>query len=143
MASSGIKRIGILTAGGDCPGLNVVIRVVAKAAIQAVKEGPNDTWAAKITTIATSRETWHVQLSWPNLAFRSQRRHCPPPGFPSSALVLLPGGWRHSNSFFAMSPQTPAWLSYWCRTLTPTTPACLPKSCNARPPCRWLKHWIR
>ena len=29
-----MKRIGILTAGGDCPGLNAVIRVVAKAAHQ-------------------------------------------------------------------------------------------------------------
>jgi len=28
-----IQRIGILTGGGDCPGLNAVIRVVAKAAI--------------------------------------------------------------------------------------------------------------
>lgn len=28
-----ISRIGILTGGGDCPGLNAVIRVVAKAAI--------------------------------------------------------------------------------------------------------------
>ncbi len=35
MASNGSKlhRIGILTGGGDCPGLNAVIRVVAKAAI--------------------------------------------------------------------------------------------------------------
>ena len=29
----GIKRIGILTGGGDCPGLNAVIRAVAKTAI--------------------------------------------------------------------------------------------------------------
>jgi 6-phosphofructokinase 1 len=29
-----MKRIGILTAGGDCPGLNAVIRVLAKAAHQ-------------------------------------------------------------------------------------------------------------
>ena len=28
-----IKRIGILTGGGDCPGLNAVIRAVAKTAI--------------------------------------------------------------------------------------------------------------
>jgi len=28
-----IKKIGILTAGGDCPGLNAVIRVIVKAAI--------------------------------------------------------------------------------------------------------------
>ena len=42
----------------------------AKAGIQAVKEGPNDTWAAKITTIAIGRETWNVQLSWPDLAFK-------------------------------------------------------------------------
>ena len=28
-----IHRIGILTGGGDCPGLNAVIRVVTKAAI--------------------------------------------------------------------------------------------------------------
>ncbi len=28
-----VKRIGILTAGGDCPGLNAVIRAVAKTAI--------------------------------------------------------------------------------------------------------------
>lgn len=30
-----IKRIGILTGGGDCPGLNAVIRAVTKAAINA------------------------------------------------------------------------------------------------------------
>ncbi len=28
------KRIGIVTGGGDCPGLNTVIRAVAKAATQ-------------------------------------------------------------------------------------------------------------
>ena len=33
MAKSAIKRIGILTGGGDCPGLNAVIRAVARAAI--------------------------------------------------------------------------------------------------------------
>ncbi|MFA4982094.1 MAG: ATP-dependent 6-phosphofructokinase [Candidatus Omnitrophota bacterium] len=32
-----IKRIGILTAGGDCPGLNVVIRAVVKIAVDAYK----------------------------------------------------------------------------------------------------------
>ncbi len=31
--SETLKRIGILTGGGDCPGLNAVIRAVAKAAI--------------------------------------------------------------------------------------------------------------
>src|SRR5215510_16319166 len=29
-----VKRIGIITGGGDCPGLNAVIRAVAKAAAQ-------------------------------------------------------------------------------------------------------------
>ena len=29
-----IKRIGILTGGGDCPGLNPVIRAVVKTAIE-------------------------------------------------------------------------------------------------------------
>jgi len=33
MSSANIKRIGILTGGGDCPGLNAVIRAVAKTAI--------------------------------------------------------------------------------------------------------------
>ncbi|MDD5496573.1 MAG: ATP-dependent 6-phosphofructokinase [Candidatus Omnitrophica bacterium] len=33
MGKSRIRKIGILTAGGDCPGLNAVIRAVAKAAI--------------------------------------------------------------------------------------------------------------
>ena len=28
-----LKRIGILTAGGDCPGLNAAIRGVGKAAL--------------------------------------------------------------------------------------------------------------
>ncbi|MFQ5462562.1 MAG: 6-phosphofructokinase [Phycisphaerae bacterium] len=32
-ASASVKRIGILTGGGDCPGLNAVIRAVTKAAI--------------------------------------------------------------------------------------------------------------
>ncbi len=34
MASSKINRIGILTGGGDCPGLNAVIRAVVKTADQ-------------------------------------------------------------------------------------------------------------
>ena len=29
-----VKRIGILTAGGDCPGLNAAIRAVGKAALR-------------------------------------------------------------------------------------------------------------
>src|SRR5262245_2529571 len=33
MAKSSIHRIGILTGGGDCPGLNAVIRAVAKTAM--------------------------------------------------------------------------------------------------------------
>ena len=33
MSPSQIKRIGILTGGGDCPGLNAVIRAVAKTAM--------------------------------------------------------------------------------------------------------------
>lgn len=32
MIKSGIQRIGVLTAGGDCPGLNAVIRAVVKTA---------------------------------------------------------------------------------------------------------------
>ena len=34
MASRSRKRIGLLTGGGDCPGLNAAIRAVAKTAIQ-------------------------------------------------------------------------------------------------------------
>ncbi|MBK8271118.1 MAG: 6-phosphofructokinase [Planctomycetes bacterium] len=34
MPAQSIKRIGILTGGGDCPGLNAVIRAVTKTAIQ-------------------------------------------------------------------------------------------------------------
>jgi len=33
MAGESIKRIGVLTGGGDCPGLNAVIRAVVKTAI--------------------------------------------------------------------------------------------------------------
>ncbi|HNQ24818.1 MAG TPA: ATP-dependent 6-phosphofructokinase [Phycisphaerae bacterium] len=33
MSTERIQRIGVLTGGGDCPGLNTVIRVVTKAAI--------------------------------------------------------------------------------------------------------------
>ncbi len=33
MSPSSIRRIGILTGGGDCPGLNAVIRAVAKTAM--------------------------------------------------------------------------------------------------------------
>lgn len=33
-AASKIQRIGVLTAGGDCPGLNAVIRAVVKSAVQ-------------------------------------------------------------------------------------------------------------
>ncbi len=33
MAKIGIKRLGIVTGGGDCPGLNAVIRAVAKSAM--------------------------------------------------------------------------------------------------------------
>jgi phosphofructokinase-like protein len=34
MSNSTIRRIGVLTAGGDCPGLNAVIRAVVKTAIR-------------------------------------------------------------------------------------------------------------
>jgi len=34
MAHSSVKRIGIVTAGGDCPGLNAVIRAVVKSALR-------------------------------------------------------------------------------------------------------------
>ncbi len=33
VSASGVKRIGVLTGGGDCPGLNAVIRAVTKDAI--------------------------------------------------------------------------------------------------------------
>jgi len=33
MIVKGIQRIGVLTAGGDCPGLNAVIRAIAKTAL--------------------------------------------------------------------------------------------------------------
>jgi len=33
MSETGIRRIGVMTGGGDCPGLNAVIRAVTKAAI--------------------------------------------------------------------------------------------------------------
>ena len=29
-----IKRVGVLTGGGDCPGLNAVIRAVVRSALQ-------------------------------------------------------------------------------------------------------------
>ncbi|NBQ16497.1 MAG: 6-phosphofructokinase, partial [Proteobacteria bacterium] len=32
-APTTIRRIGVLTGGGDCPGLNAVIRAVVKTAI--------------------------------------------------------------------------------------------------------------
>jgi len=35
--STSLKRIGILTGGGDCPGLNAVIRSVAKPAMRFLK----------------------------------------------------------------------------------------------------------
>jgi ATP-dependent phosphofructokinase / diphosphate-dependent phosphofructokinase len=33
MSENGIRRIGVLTGGGDCPGLNAVIRAVVKTAV--------------------------------------------------------------------------------------------------------------
>jgi 6-phosphofructokinase 1 len=30
--STGIRRIGVLTGGGDCPGLNAVLRALVKTA---------------------------------------------------------------------------------------------------------------
>ena len=33
------RRIGVLTGGGDCPGLNAVLRSVTKHAIQAGLDG--------------------------------------------------------------------------------------------------------
>ena len=32
-ATTQVRRIGVLTGGGDCPGLNAVIRAVTKTAI--------------------------------------------------------------------------------------------------------------
>jgi ATP-dependent phosphofructokinase / diphosphate-dependent phosphofructokinase len=37
MPNTNIKRIGVLTGGGDCPGLNAVIRAVTKAALHRYK----------------------------------------------------------------------------------------------------------
>ncbi len=34
-----IKRLGVLTGGGDCPGLNPVIRAVTRKALAAGVEG--------------------------------------------------------------------------------------------------------
>ena len=31
--SAGVRRVGVLTGGGDCPGLNAVIRAVVKSAV--------------------------------------------------------------------------------------------------------------
>jgi hypothetical protein len=41
MSTSPIRRIGVLTGGGDCPGLNAVIRAVVKSALieQNLEEG--------------------------------------------------------------------------------------------------------
>ena len=36
-----IKRIGLLTGGGDCPGLNAVIRAVSKTAISSSPTKPS------------------------------------------------------------------------------------------------------
>src|SRR5512135_1019348 len=37
MDMAAIKRIGVMTGGGDCPGLNAVIRAVTKSAIHQYK----------------------------------------------------------------------------------------------------------
>jgi 6-phosphofructokinase len=31
--SAGIRRMGVLTGGGDCPGLNAVLRALVKTAV--------------------------------------------------------------------------------------------------------------
>ena len=49
--AAGIHRIGVLTGGGDCPGLNPVIRAVTRRAIQAGLEvvGIRNGWRGLIT----------------------------------------------------------------------------------------------
>ncbi len=58
-----IKRIGILTGGGDCPGLNAVIRAVAKSALGAGVEvlGFADGYAGLI-------EKRYQSLSWSDVS---------------------------------------------------------------------------
>ena len=56
------KRIGILTSGGDCPGLNATIRGVAKACFEAFGEdnvqmvGIEDGYYGLINNIARDME---------------------------------------------------------------------------------------
>jgi phosphofructokinase-like protein len=63
MASKKIKRIGILTGGGDCPGLNAVIRAVTKTAIlehgwEVI--GFHDGYEGVIDNVATELTMAHV-----------------------------------------------------------------------------------
>lgn len=57
-----IKRLGILTGGGDCPGLNAVIRAVVKCAIREYEMeciGVLDSFDGLIDGPATLPLTWH------------------------------------------------------------------------------------
>lgn len=57
-----IKRIGILTGGGDCPGLNAVIRAVVKCAINRYQMeciGVLDSFDGLITGPAVMPLNWH------------------------------------------------------------------------------------
>ncbi len=57
-----IKRLGILTGGGDCPGLNAVIRAVVKCAIREYEMeciGILDSFDGLINGPATLPLTWH------------------------------------------------------------------------------------
>ena len=54
-----LKRIGILTGGGDAPGLNAVIRAVVKAGVN------NGIENEPAVTIEDEKDVWTNYASWP------------------------------------------------------------------------------
>ena len=66
MSGPSIQRVGILTGGGDCPGLNAVIRAVVKAGMIQHAERLFTRFDAETSTYV-SGEDWVIDTAGTNL----------------------------------------------------------------------------
>ena len=92
-----IKRIGILTAGGDCPGLNAVVRAVAKNALGqgievfGVRNGFDGLVRNDIFKITNDTVSGILNIPWPPLARPKIRGMC----LPLHCTILKSVNWTH------------------------------------------------
>jgi len=96
--STKCRRIGVLTGGGDCPGLNAVIRAVTKSAIS---DHGLEVWGVEdgfLGLIENRRDLLGAQIVQPQ-----QVPSCPA----QTGCRFRPGGGSHESPFFAAEQWRP------------------------------------